>query len=326
MSIKRNNWFLLIFAVGFTVLSSMFSSLTRWNLYSVIPYLLLFGLGLLLIKKDKDETVTFKSVLPYHVGIKPLTALITVALVFLLMPLATLLAELGSLLGGDIVSLFNQVQSTRQASFIEQLFGTALVPAVFEEMFFRGFFYQGFKKARGARTAIILTAILFGVFHMNVQQTLYAIALGIVIAVLREATGSMWTGMLFHFVNNGFSVVCTCVKEGSALEAILLKLPSVNVHYIGEAHSYNTDLGFSIAVLIVFTALAIFLLRVLCKKEGCLQDAKRLFKRDTDPHDRLVTAPLVLTFIYYGFAVLIMSLVMKVAPAMMNGSFLSQYQ
>lgn len=153
--------------------------------------------------------------LPYNAGLRPLTALLTVVLVFTLTPLSNLLSMLGARIGGDVTSLVAPYLMDPDTSFLESLFTVAFIPAVFEEMFFRGFFYAGFRRARGARFAVILTSVLFGFFHMNIQQIAYASVLGLFLAALRELTGSMWAGMLFHFVNNGWACLQSVVPEDS---------------------------------------------------------------------------------------------------------------
>ena len=55
--------------------------------------------------------------------------------------------------------------------------------------------------------AILLTGFLFGCMHMNLNQFIYAFALGIYLAFLVEATGSIFSSMIAHFTLNATSVV-----------------------------------------------------------------------------------------------------------------------
>lgn len=267
MTIKRNNQLflilLLVFSFGAMVLASI---LPRWGLAELIPYLVCLIVGVNMLKKDGTP---FMEALPYNVGIKPLTALYTVLLVETLVPLSTLLSEIGASLGGDALSLFQNELLGGPRSFMESLFEVAVIPAVFEEMFFRGFFYDGFKRAGSTRRAILLSSVLFGFFHMNLQQIAYAVVLGVVLALLREMTGSMWTGMLFHFVNNGWSTVLMSVPEDSAL----LRLPIERVTFSGT----SSETVYAVVMLVLCTAVSVLLLFLIAKNEGKTEELKKFF-------------------------------------------------
>lgn len=55
--------------------------------------------------------------------------------------------------------------------------------------------------------AVVLSAFLFGCMHMNLNQFMYAFALGAYLALLVEATGSIFSSMLAHFTLNATSTV-----------------------------------------------------------------------------------------------------------------------
>ena len=264
MRIKKNNLLFLLFTV--LMLASQFLlTEMRWGLVTFVSYLLCFGIGLLLLRKDETD---FFDVLPYNKGLKPVTALLTVALVFLMMPLVTALAYVGNLIGGDMMRLF--YTSAADTGLAEKIFTIAVIPAVFEEMFFRGFFYAGFRRARGVRFAMILSAVLFGFYHCNIQQIIYAALLGVLIGLLREMTGSMWAGMLYHFVNNLWAVIQVSVPEDS----FFMKLPM-------EQLSFTDGAGrtvYTAAMILGCTALAVWVLFAIAKREGRSGELKRFFR------------------------------------------------
>lgn len=217
MNIKANNRFLLLFTIFFPVIATILTIAevlpSGWNLESVIPYLIFFIVGLLILRKER---ISVLRILPYNRGLRWQTALLIVLLVFLLMPLSEILSQLGAFVFGDMTGLAEQTGLYSDSPFFVTLFSVAMVPAIFEELYFRGFFYGAYCRAGGVRFAILLTAVLFGLFHANFQQALYAFVIGVVIAVLRELTGSIWAGMLYHFANNGFSVVMSRVDSGGS--------------------------------------------------------------------------------------------------------------
>lgn len=82
----------------------------------------------------------------------------------------------------------------------------AVVPAVVEETVFRGTIYNTYSHRRPL-AGIFLSALVFGLMHMNFNQMPYAIYLGIVMAFMVEASDSIVTSMLMHFTINGTSTV-----------------------------------------------------------------------------------------------------------------------
>ena len=74
-----------------------------------------------------------------------------------------------------------------------------------EEMFFRGFVLSGYERL-GRRKAIVLSAILFGVFHFNLYNLMGPMMLGLVFGYLVIETDSIFAGMIGHMTNNGFAV------------------------------------------------------------------------------------------------------------------------
>lgn len=83
----------------------------------------------------------------------------------------------------------------------------ALLPAICEEILFRGFVLSAFSSRMRAWKAIVLSGIFFGFFHVMVwiSQGIPTahIVLGIFIGYVVYRSGSIFTGMIFHFVYNG---------------------------------------------------------------------------------------------------------------------------
>ncbi len=82
----------------------------------------------------------------------------------------------------------------------------AVVPAIFEETIFRGCLYNTYSRRRPL-AGIFLSALLFGLMHMNFNQMPYAFFLGIILALMLEATDSIVIPMIMHFSLNCFSTV-----------------------------------------------------------------------------------------------------------------------
>lgn len=88
------------------------------------------------------------------------------------------------------------------------LLGTAglLVPAA-EELAFRGVLYPWLRGRIGPQAAILVTGFLFGICHVQPDLALRAAVLGMVLAFVRERSGSLWPCIAAHAVNNSLAVV-----------------------------------------------------------------------------------------------------------------------
>jgi membrane protease YdiL (CAAX protease family) len=78
-----------------------------------------------------------------------------------------------------------------------------LIAPFIEEMVFRGVFLRSFLHLYSPRRAIVLSALLFGLAHLNIYQFVVASTLGLLSGWLYYATGSLWPAILEHAVYNG---------------------------------------------------------------------------------------------------------------------------
>jgi membrane protease YdiL (CAAX protease family) len=77
--------------------------------------------------------------------------------------------------------------------------------AVFEELTFRGILLGAYKDS--PKTGVFLSAALFALMHMNIDQTFYAFFMGIVLAVLTLKSRSIIPAMVVHFLNNAWNYI-----------------------------------------------------------------------------------------------------------------------
>ena len=82
----------------------------------------------------------------------------------------------------------------------------ALVPAVCEELFFRGYVLSGVRGALGKVGAVVLVAVAFGLFHQSVHRLPITIALGLILGLLTLRSGSIWPAMIMHLMHNGLAL------------------------------------------------------------------------------------------------------------------------
>ena len=98
--------------------------------------------------------------------------------------------------------IFDEMMSNGVHSFIV----ACLVAPVLEEMLFRGVVLRSFLQQYSRWLAILGSACLFGLAHMNIYQFLCASVLGVVCAWLYEKTRSLWPGIVLHASSNGVAI------------------------------------------------------------------------------------------------------------------------
>lgn len=87
------------------------------------------------------------------------------------------------------------------------LLNIGLVPAVCEEILFRGYLQRSFEKSWGVWAAIIVSGLIFGAYHMQLSNVVPLAAIGILLAIMTWASQSIYPAMMAHLVNNGGSVL-----------------------------------------------------------------------------------------------------------------------
>ncbi len=84
----------------------------------------------------------------------------------------------------------------------------AIVPAIGEELFFRGMLQNIFKNwFKNIHWAVIVTSVIFSAIHLQFYGFLPRLLLGIILGYLYVWSGSIWTSVIFHFLNNAIAVI-----------------------------------------------------------------------------------------------------------------------
>lgn len=117
------------------------------------------------------------------------------------------------------------------------IFMIGILGPIMEEMLFRGMIYGKLRRAFSAWPAIVMSALLFGVFHMNLVQGIYASVLGIALGFVREKTGTVWGSVVVHMVFN----LCSYLME--FLTGFLENCGLDKIELLGISVSMMLELG-----------------------------------------------------------------------------------
>lgn len=121
-----------------------------------------------------------------------------------------------------------------------------LLGPVLEELLFRGAVTKVLLRHYRPRVAIVLSALLFGLFHINPVQVVAASCSGLLLGWLYWRTRSLWPSIVVHVLNNSFSVL------------LMRALP--DVEHLSELYT-PAERALLLGAAVVLLALSLFAMR-----------------------------------------------------------------
>lgn len=270
---------------------------------------------------------------PMSVG----NVILTVLLTFLIMPLLTFVNAL-TMVFFDAPMQDYMVESSIQYPMWALLLVVAVLPAILEETVYRGVFYNEYAR-RNTRAAIFVSALLFGVLHGNFNQFAYAFIMGMIFALVIEATNSILSTMIIHFVINAQSIVLLYLypklfawleryyisAQASGNQEAVAMIEQIvgteaNFDYyeiVQNSASVMEELNIAMVVqlyglrALICTTLAFFVYRAIAKNAGRYEAVKQLVSSNETTQEkqtggRLITIPLAV-----GIAVCVLLMVLS---------------
>ncbi len=155
----------------------------------------------------------------------------------------------------------------------------AISAGICEEFFFRGMMLNAFEKGINRKWGVIISAVLFGVFHFNMQNLLGPIVLGLMFGYIVQLTDSIFAGVLAHTANNGIAVLAGYLGSVTAENAESMEVTSA------QLNDSSALLG-SLAVLLVMAAVLwvviLKLLKILRKDTNTFEENSEFRLRGVD--------------------------------------------
>lgn len=234
----------------------------------MVPALLFFLLYL--GKRGKEEHPESVTERLHFKKIKGSSVAMIIVFTYLMMPLTTVVNAVSMLfVENTMMAVSDEILSL---PFLGMISMVAVLPAFNEELIFRGIVYGAYRKSGRMWPAIILSGLVFGLMHMNINQAMYAFLLGVTMAALFESTGSIWSTILFHFVTNGNSCILMYLVNKFTPDILLNQAEMVNT----PEQIYQV-LGIYVVIAAVTTPVAICVLYWLSKNEkGNFPFAKKM--------------------------------------------------
>ncbi len=120
-----------------------------------------------------------------------------------------------------------QLPSVEGVGIVGVLFTIAVLPAIVEELFFRGILLKGMK-GFSLWGQVLLCGGLFALYHQNPAQTVYQFACGAAFALVAVKAGSFFPTVLSHFINNALVIVLYACGVESYPMAVYIPLVLVS--------------------------------------------------------------------------------------------------
>lgn len=96
-------------------------------------------------------------------------------------------------------------------SYLISILSLVIAPAICEELLFRGIIFQGLKKY-GKSFAIIISSLMFSLYHMSISQTVYPILIGLLLGVIMFYEENIYYCIAIHLTNNFLSLTLSYFK------------------------------------------------------------------------------------------------------------------
>jgi uncharacterized protein len=144
------------------------------------------------------------------IGATALGMMFTMAYALELVPRSSTLEQLAGVVG----SLFG-------TSFMLGILVIGILPGIAEELLFRGYIQTRLSQRWGVRVSILLTALMFGAYHMDFSQGILAVGMGIYLGLVTERANSVIPAMVAHAANNTIGIVVSVSFPETESRALL---------------------------------------------------------------------------------------------------------
>lgn len=236
------------------------------------------------------------------------SALLCIVLTYTMWPVIALVNIISMFFATNVIS--DTITSTSDAlGIIPTILLVALTPAFVEEISFRGVFLKGFKGVKPI-AYILVSGLLFGLAHMNFNQMLYAFTLGVILAILNEASGSILSSVIVHFVFNASSTLLSILlpklmdymdkyMAANGMATSTTNTSSLDANSLSNAQLLSSFIVYIPLAIggIVLSGLLIYAIAKLNKREDKLI---RIFKKSEEeilhpaPKQSFVSIPLII--------------------------------
>lgn len=196
---------------------STYDSIVYINMFLSEAIFLAAFLAVIFIRRKKNVVKTTR--LTFKLDYKILLGVIIIGIItmFASINMTGLFNYVFSLISPIGLSSTLGISMTNFGEFLIVALLLAVLPAICEELVFRGIIYNGLRDKFNVKWATALSAIMFALIHLSIYKTFYQLILGVVLALIAYYTGTIFYGIIFHFINNFTIVLVNYISPTKAI-------------------------------------------------------------------------------------------------------------
>ncbi len=101
-------------------------------------------------------------------------------------------------------------------SYLCSIVSLAVLPAVGEELLFRGTIFNGLKQ-KGKLYAVVMSSVMFAIFHFSLSQLYYPLLFGMLLGLAYAYTDNIYVPIGMHFLNNALNLTLQFVSSSGTI-------------------------------------------------------------------------------------------------------------
>jgi membrane protease YdiL (CAAX protease family) len=263
----KNAVLLCLLLLGIQAIAGLIDGLI-FNLLRISTESLIFGVSIISLTLLSFALVIFigfkKSKLKFNEVFKfnKVSLDYWLAIIIFMIGFIIVISEIENIIGYllPVPEFFNNAFETImiKQTFIISIITIGFVPTVTEEMLFRGVILNGFKRNYSDKKAILISALFFGLIHLNPWQFIAAFFIGIIMAWIYIKTESIILCIYMHLFNNIMGLVAQRYSE-------VLPISGFSTAYSEIAFQ---PIWFDLAGIIITAAGVLLLLRAARKAKN----------------------------------------------------------
>lgn len=173
-----------------------------------IVFLIPLGVLMLLNKENPKQTLRYVGFRKISLKMVGWSFLMGIIMYFAVVIVSSVCSGILTMIGykNPFASLSSYSSPENLKSYLIGIVIVCVLPGFCEEFLTRGVILSGARSKMGDRVAIIISAVAFGLLHMNINQVFYTTVLGLVAGLIVYQVGSIWPAIIIHFTSNLCSI------------------------------------------------------------------------------------------------------------------------
>ena len=186
-----------------SVIKNILINTTPCILVSIVISIPIYYLITKLRKERFIDVCSFKRISPAGIGINTLTGMAMAIFILYILAIIDSIYPLKNI-SGDYEDLMNTIMS---GNFVIVFITVGILGPIIEEIIFRGLVLSELRKVTHNTSAVIIQGVLFGIYHMNPLQAMYASVIGIVLGYVMLRYKTLWAPILVHIFFNSLNIL-----------------------------------------------------------------------------------------------------------------------